>query len=341
LKYKSPYGLILLLLVSACVSSITPAETNKTGVVMAASITPIITRAPAKEQILPKSPTRTVIAAATAITTYAYIPQITYTPAPAPSQNIIADHTSVSAFSRIPQSAVTSAAAKKVLFMHQSTGGLIDDSGLGCLAGLHGDINYGYPQECVTYAQNLANNSWPWYDKSNWNWDMFVPEANAISKTDQFVNIVHSVAGNYDFIGMKYCYVDGWNQSDNVDQQYYINAMLSLESQYPGKTFIWATSALWNEPGSACGSLFNSCAGISAFNEQVRAYAKAHNKPLFDIADIESHDQNGTPCTVQGYEGMCSVWYDSGGGHPNIAGSIRLAKGFWWLMARLNGWNGQ
>jgi hypothetical protein len=225
--------------------------------------------------------------------------------------------------------------------MHQSTGGIIDGSGLGCLAGLQGDPNYGYPQECVAYAANRAANTWPWYDKSSWAWDMWPsPQADAIAKTDQFVDIVHARAANYQVIGMKYCYVDGWNQGTNVEQNYYINKMLALESQYPGKIFIWSTSALWHDAGSACGGAFNSCQQIAEFNQQVRAYARAHNKPLYDIADIESHDHNGNPCIVQGYEGLCTEWNEGGGGHPNIAGSIRLAKGFWWLMARISGWNG-
>jgi hypothetical protein len=220
--------------------------------------------------------------------------------------------------------------------MHQSTGGIIDGSGLTCLAGLNGDPNYGAPPECVGYAQNRAANRWPWYDKSNWSWDMWPsPQADAMAKTDQFVDVVHARAGSYQVIGMKYCYTDGWNQDLNVQQSYYITKMLQLESQYPDKKFIWSTSALWANPGTACNTLFNSCKNISDFNQQVRAYARTHNKPLYDIADIESHDPNGNPCVVNGYEGMCGAWYEGGGGHPNTAGAIRLAKGFWWLIANL------
>jgi hypothetical protein len=255
----------------------------------------------------------------------------------------VADHLVVGQFAQIPQNAIAAAAAKVTLFMHQSTGGIIDDSGLGCLAGLHGDPG-AYPPECITYANNRAANTWPWYDKSNWSWDFWpTSQADAMAKTDQFVSLSNTF-GNYQVIGMKYCYVDGWNQGDNVaynnNHGYYITKMEALEQQYPGKVFIYATSALWADPGDACNPVFNSCQEIAEFNQQVRAYAQAHNKPLYDIADIESHDRNGNPCTVGGYEGMCADWYDSGGGHPNTEGAIRLAKGFWWLMARVGGWNG-
>lgn len=331
MKEKGVFSLILVLLVAACLPSLAPAPH---------------TAAPATHTLAPSvtTPAPTIqntngipIAAAPSSQSYAYLP---ITRSPAARQAIVADHSVLSQFGQIPQTAIAAAAARKTLFMHQSTGGLIDDSGLGCLAGLHDDPQH-YPPECGTYAANRTVNRWPWYDKSNWSWDFWPdPQADAIAKTDQFVNVVHARAANYQIIGMKYCYVDGWNQSENVTRNYYIEKMLALESEYPGKTFIWATSALWQEPASACGGLFDSCEQIAQFNQQVRAYALAHNKPLYDVADIESHDQNGSPCVVGGYEGMCAQWYDSGGGHPNTAGSIRLAKGFWWLMARISGWSG-
>jgi hypothetical protein len=247
----------------------------------------------------------------------------------------------VGQFAQIPKSAIDAAAAKTTLFMHQSTGDSIAYFGFDCLAGLSWDTNYGFPAECINYKNNRDSGGWPWYDTTDLSWDMWPqPQSNAIAKTDQFVDVVHSRAGNYQVIGMKYCYVDGWNQSVNVEQSYYINKMLELERQYPGKTFIWATSALWNDPGDACSGARNSCQQIAAFNQQVRAYAQAHNKPLYDIADIESHDRNGNPCIVGGYEGMCSDWGGDGGGHPDADGGLRLAKGFWWLMARISGWNG-
>jgi hypothetical protein len=289
----------------------------------------------------PKGTSVAAISASATPTSNAYLVLVTSTPVVIPGQGIVADHSVIAQFDQIPRTAIAAAASMQTLFMHASTGGIIDGSGLGCLAGLQGDPNYGYPPDCVTYAANRAANGWPWYDKSHWSWDYWpTPEADAIAKMDQFVDVVHARAGSYQVIGMKYGYVDGWNQDVNVQQNYYISKMLALEAQYPGKIFIWTTSVLWANPGTACNASFNSCQEIADFNQQVRAYALAHNKPLYDMADIESHDPNGNPCIVQGYEGMCADWYEVGGGHPSIVGAIRLAKGFWWLMARISGWNG-
>ncbi len=256
---------------------------------------------------------------------------------PAQTGAIIADHTVISKFSTIPSTALTAAAAKKTLFMHQSTGNNIDFLGLQCLAGLQNDDSV-FPQECINYAQN----AYLPYDNRNWNWKLWnEPTADAIAKVDQWVSVVNAQQSNYQVLGMKFCYVDGWNQ----DFAYYRDHMLDLERRFPNKIFIWTTSVLWNEPGTACqDNGFNSCQNIAEFNQQVRAYAAANQKPLFDMAAIESHDLSGNLCLIGGYEGLCDIYYDGygggGGGHPDVDGSIRLAKGFWWLMARISGWTG-
>jgi hypothetical protein len=268
-----------------------------------------------------------------------FIPQISNasvtTPPPPPGGGgttggpFIADNASVDQFASIPQSAISAARAKKLLFYHQSTGGYIDQDGLECIAGNRGGWD-GFPAECATYAQNPAQ-----YARTNWDTPFWpTPLADAPAKMDQFLSLMTPrVFSTYDVIGMKFCYVDGWNQ----DFENYRSHMEALEAAHPNKTFIWATSALWHDPGTSCdpSNPFNSCAAIADFNTQVRAYAKAHNKPLYDIASIES---NGGTCTVAGYEGMCAEYYADSGGHPTKPGSLRLAKGLWWLMARIGGW---
>jgi hypothetical protein len=356
LNIKSLSGCVALLLTVACLPALSAPSSDNTNVALAASSTPgrptrtaeaskastaktnptlIPTSKTQATRVITRPKTASALIASATVSTQTYLPIVTGTPPVVVGTNIVADHTSVNRFAQIPRTAINAAAARKTLFMHQSTGGYIDSEGMECLAGNRAGWD-GYPAECTTYASGQA------YNRANFALDFWPePQADALAKTDQYVDTVHARASNYSVIGMKFCYVDGWNQNLNVEQNYYINKMLALEAQYPGKTFIWTTSALWHDPGSACGGLFDSCQFIHLFNEQVRAYAKAHNKPLFDIADIESHDSNGNLCKVGGYEGLCAGWYDNSGGHPNVNGSIRLAKGFWYLMARISGWNGQ
>ena len=243
---------------------------------------------------------------------------------------LVADNTTVAQFSSIPKTATDAAAAARVLFYHQSTGSNISFLGLACLAGQRDDSS-NYPSECLAYWNNRQSGTWPYYDFSNWNWTGWPePMADAEAKMDQFVTLVNQAQSGYQYIGMKFCYVDGWNE-DFTD---YRTKMESLERAYPSKTFIWATSALWGE------SNINS-ENIQTFNNGLRAYARANNKSLFDLADIESR---GNTCRVNGYEALCPDYYNGigggGGGHPDAEGSMAIAKGFWWSMARASGWNG-
>ena len=248
---------------------------------------------------------------------------------------IIADHTTIDRFSSIPGNALNAASAITALFMHQSTGNNIKTLGLECLSGVNADPSY-FPAECTIYASNPPSTP---YDNHNWAWRLWnTPMADAIEKTDQWVSIANSQQQNYQVLGMKFYYVDGWNQDFN----YYRQKMEQLELAYPQKKFIWSTSALWAQ--SAVADNLISAEEIQAFNQALRAYAIANHKILYDIADIESHDPNGNACRSNGYEALCDVYTDGqgggGGGHPDVDGSIRLAKGFWWLMAGISGWNG-
>jgi hypothetical protein len=354
MKIKSFPSLLLALLITTCISPM--ASTGKGDKIQAPSSAPTIgatvqlaptvgattqSTTSTGTTTQPAPTTGTVPPSSPSAATVTYIPLLlshkTSTPPPPGGSGIVADHTVIALFSSIPNASISNAAGLKTLFMHASTGNNIWTLGLQCLSGVSKDPSY-WPQECTDLAANYPNYN-P-YDDRNWDWTVW-NSGDAILKTDDFVSIVNSQQQNYQVIGMKYCYDDGWN----VDFPYYRDHMLELERAYPNKIFIWSTSALWNHPGGACPTNGNnSCANIADFNQQLRAYAQANHKFLYDIADIESHDTNGNPCQLNGIESLCNEYADGfgggGGGHPDVTGSIRLAKGFWWLMARISGWNG-
>jgi hypothetical protein len=95
----------------------------------------------------------------------------------------------------------------------------------------------------------------------------------------------------------------------------------------------------------------------------MRAYARSTGRPLFDVADILSHDPYGNPC----YDDRDGIPYDNGHNSENYAddglaipaicqhyttevnsghlgavdtGKLRVAQAFWVLMSRLAGWDG-
>lgn len=141
----------------------------------------------------------------------------------------------------------------------------------------------------------------------------------------------------------------------------YLNAMDQLEKDYPAVRFVYMTGCL--DGGGASGNL-------NLRNNQIRSYCRKNNKVLFDFAAIESFDP-GRKTDYMRLFANDECYYDSDGdqsfdanwaidwvdGHPNsvlalLAGKcgscahsptlncVLKGRAFWWMMARLAGWNG-
>jgi len=144
--------------------------------------------------------------------------------------------------------------------------------------------------------------------------------------------------------------------SDNTEEgiNAYLSEMNELEGEYPNVTFVYMTGHL--DGSGVAGDL-------NVNNNQIRDYCTAHNKVLFDFADIESYDPDGNYFLDRAANDYCA--YDSDGNgsrdgnwanewcaaHPGECSSCSCAhsrplncdlkaKAFWWMMARLAGWDG-
>jgi hypothetical protein len=317
------------------------------------------------------------------------------TPPPIPEGSIVVDHRAVDQFEHIPEQYLDAARNTPMLFSDRSVGANIDDA-LNCLAAA--TAWYDTPASCRRDYYDTSGSTWLWktynqddylasavperilfdpdptrFNRSNWTFEY--RQGDWPSLLENFVrDLVPSYVNAKEVLSFQYSYLnieDGSSIDDAdvgffVDLPHYghypnnierwdISDLEDLEAQHPEKVFIYWTTSLARGIGTVDGENFNN---------QMRDYALTNGKVLFDVADIQSRDENGDPC----YDNRDGVQYCSGnscenhpddgveilaicqdyttetdGGHLGSvsAGKIRIAKAFWVLMARIAGWDGQ
>jgi hypothetical protein len=152
-----------------------------------------------------------------------------------------------------------------------------------------------------------------------------------------------------------------WSWCGQVDGsageiQSYLDLMAELERDFPAVRFVYMTGHL---NGTGAGG------NVNQRNEQIRAYCRAHERILFDFADIESFDPDGQTnymsldaddgCNYSQGHNWATEWVAAHPDHElaqlaaacdDCAHSQRLncilkGRAFWWMMARLAGWDGR
>ena len=248
---------------------------------------------------------------------------------------IIIDHTTTD-FSQIPDYWIEQVKQNiKMYYGHTSHGTQIT-SGLTRIESQYGSkysvaIGSGsLPAEAGAFAM---------FDASTYDWgpDFYPTVAGVLSSNPQ-INVVMYMWCGQPSSGNWQTLLNG-----------YIADMQSLEQQYPNVTFVYATGNAQEQ----------DCAGClrQQFNEQLRQFARNNNKVLFDFGDLDVW-YNGVQttyscpswCSVYGCAAGMSLpsespeWgggnYNNPCGHALNASCDNKGKAFWWLLARIAGWNG-
>jgi hypothetical protein len=340
MRIKLLISFLILVMIASCSQAPLAGQTNSslssqqtetstvTPTLEATRTSQQVTTAPANTSTtLPA--TATPASSATASLPTAVTPSATaafsQTPGQPSGQGLLVDRHSLALFEGLPDSAIASAAQIRLLFRHASIGTNIDQ-GLNCLANNFADRR---PNACGAYFD-------PKYDRSQWVFQ-FRGNPGWINKVDDFVTHTNANSNDYDAFTFTLGYVDGLDGSTYPEisnpenfQTLYIDKLEALEAAHPDKTFIWWTMSL--------ARLDN--ANTQRFNDMLREYARANNKILLDIADIESHDPQGVPeRSARGYEIIDENYTnESRAGHLNETGRDRLSRAFWVLMAQVSGW---
>jgi len=272
------------------------------------------------------------------------IPQAAYS-----AQPIIIDHTCTD-ITQIPESAIEQAKNNlHIAYGHTSHGsqlttgmtGLVDFANIG-------GLGLSLPTDIFAWNNGGTSGALDLHDYAMAGDSGYFPQW--VNETKNYLD--NPSNSDVNVIIWSWCGQVGYKYEAGTLDSEYLTPMSQLESEYPGVRFVYMTGHVdhWDD------------ANNKAANQMIRDYCTNNYKVLYDFADIESYDPDGTffefphdNCDY--YESVNGPkldnwaiqwqdarpegvdWYNCPSAHSQPLNANRKAYAAWWLWARLAGWN--
>lgn len=127
----------------------------------------------------------------------------------------------------------------------------------------------------------------------------------------------------------------------------YFTSIDDFKLNSPQTEYFYVTAPTDQETGDPISECGNDGVRVTEYNQYIRDEAIANDGVLFDQADIEFYDGSGNPasphpCGVGSTIQIRNNVWDSGSGcvHSDSSLCVAKAKAFWWMAARMAGWDG-
>ncbi len=261
---------------------------------------------------------------------------------------IIVDHTCTD-ITEIPQSAIEQAKANlHIAYGHTSHGSQLTTGMTGLVAFANGGgLGLSLPDNIFAWNNGGTGSALDLHDNAMGGDVGYYPQW--VNNTGAYLD--NPANADVNVIIWSWCgQVDAKYSAGTLESEYLI-PMVQLEADYPDVQFVYMTGHvdIWDD------------ADNKAANQMIRDFCMNHNKILYDFADIERYDPDGSffeyvhdNCDyydasfnrlgnwaiewqnshVEGVD-----WYSCSSAHSEPLNANRKAYAAWWLWARIAGWN--